>query len=107
MKQIAHKNDAFTLTELMVAILLAVIVLLGVASVIADAQKGFNRIYNKVNVGIVPEGYVAELEFDSAVRKAVINRADGEGENSQIENIILSLYNIVFSVLGARLSRLF
>jgi len=64
----------FTLVELMVAMLISIIVLLGVGGVLADAVKGWNQMYDRVNGGIIVDAYVASNTFDSVVRKCTYVR---------------------------------
>jgi len=65
----------FTLTELMVTIAMAVIIILGIGVVLVDSQKGWNKMYNRVHRGMVTDGYVARKAFDAAVRKSSIKRS--------------------------------
>ena len=65
----------FTLVELMVAMLISIIVLLGVGAVLADAAKGWNQMYNRVNGGIITDAYVSSNTFDSVVRKCTYTRS--------------------------------
>ena len=60
----------FTLIELMVTILIASIVVLGVASVMADAHRGYNRMYQRIHGNVITEAYTARMRFDAICRKA-------------------------------------
>lgn len=60
----------FTLVELMVTVLLASIVMLALGSVLADAHRGFNNMYERANSPVVVDAYVARLAFDSVIRPA-------------------------------------
>lgn len=68
------EKHGFTLIELMVAMLISIIVLLGVGGVLADAVRGWNQMYDRVNGGIITDAYVAANTFDSVVRKCTYIR---------------------------------
>jgi len=42
------KKTSFTLTELMVTVMLSSIVALAIGSVLADGQKGYNKMYERI-----------------------------------------------------------
>ena len=63
---------AFTLVELIVTIVAALIVILGVVGIIANGHKGYRRLWNRENRGVVPEAYIARRAFDVIVRKSSI-----------------------------------
>jgi hypothetical protein len=66
-----HKaRGGFTLTELMVATVIAILVLSGIGIVLVDNQRGWNRMYNSVYSDVMNGSYVARATFDSVVRKA-------------------------------------
>jgi len=67
-------KHGFTLVELMVAMLISIIVLLGIGGILADAAKGWNQMYDRVNGGIITDAYVASNTFDSVVRKCTYVR---------------------------------
>lgn len=60
----------FTLIELMVAIVVALIVLLGIGAVLADSHRSWNRMYNRIYSDVVTDSYVARRTFDAVIRKA-------------------------------------
>lgn len=62
--------EGFTIVELMVATIIALIVVLGIGIILLDSQRSFNAMYNRVYSGVVTDGYVARKTFDSAIRKA-------------------------------------
>ncbi len=68
------KKRAFTLVELMVTILIASIVFLGVGVLMVDSIKGYNKLYDRRNKGIVQDAYAARLTFDRIVRRASTKR---------------------------------
>ena len=63
----------FTLTELGAVLVLAPIVMLSMGLVLADSQKGWNQLYNRLNNGLEVNGYVARRAFDTIVRKSSVN----------------------------------
>jgi len=63
-------SRGFTLVELMVTIIAALVVILGAVLVIANAHKGYWRLFHRVNSEVVRNAYEARLAFDSIVRKA-------------------------------------
>lgn len=64
----------FTLTELMMATVIAAIVILGMGTVLVDSHRGWSRTYNRVYGDVVTDGYVARKTFDAVVRKSSIKR---------------------------------
>ena len=67
-----HENNSrgFTLVELILAMALAGIALLGIGMLLFDGQKGWGRIYSRVNASVLTEGQVAGKTFDNLVRKS-------------------------------------
>jgi hypothetical protein len=68
----AKRTDAggFTIVELMVAVLMLGVVILGIGMVLADSQRGWNDMYDRVYSDVVTGGHVARRTFDSTVRQA-------------------------------------
>lgn len=63
-------KKGLTLVEMMVSILIASIVVLGIGAVLADAHKGYNKMYERINSPVVLDSYAAKAVFDRIVRKA-------------------------------------
>ncbi len=63
-------KPAFTLIELMVAIVLAAVVISGVGIILADSQRGWHDMYNCIYADVVTDSYVAKKTFDSVIRRA-------------------------------------
>jgi len=59
-----------TLVELMIAMLFLSVAILGLGMVLADSQRGWNRMYNRVYSDVVTGGHIARRTFDSTIRKA-------------------------------------
>lgn len=60
----------FTLTELAVAVVIAVIAILALGTVIVDSVRGWQRTYDRVYADVRTDSYVARAAFDQVVRKA-------------------------------------
>ena len=59
-----------TLIELMIATVIMVIVILGVAIILVDSQRGWNAMYNRIYSDVVTDGHIARRTFDRVIRKA-------------------------------------
>jgi hypothetical protein len=72
----------FTILELVIASVAAIIVLSAVSVLISDGQRGWNTMYNNLNSPIVTDAYIAKKRFDSVVRKAARDNflIDNEGQ---------------------------
>ena len=69
------KTKGFTLVELMITALAAVIVIAGAGIILIDSQRGWNKMYNRVHGDVTTDAYVARRAFDTAVRKSTISRS--------------------------------
>ena len=76
------KTKGFTLVELMVTVLAAVIVIAGAGIILVDSQRGWNKMYNRVHGDVTTDAYVARRGFDTVVRKSTISRSlvDADGQ---------------------------
>ncbi len=70
LKKIVTNPKGFTIVELMVTVVISSIVMLGVGIVLADSQRGWNAMYNRIYSDVVTDGYAARKNFDSVIRKA-------------------------------------
>ncbi len=68
------KNKGLTLIELVTAIVISTVVVLGLGSVLADNQRGWQMMYNRTYSDVVTDAYTARIAFDSIVRKASSQR---------------------------------
>ncbi len=59
-----------TLIELVIATAIMVIIILGVAIILADSQRSWNAMYNRIYSDVVTDGHIARRTFDRVVRKA-------------------------------------
>ncbi len=60
----------FTITELMVTVMLSTIIMFGIGFMVVESQRGWNRMYNRVYSDVVTNSYVARKTFDAVIRKA-------------------------------------
>ena len=86
MKSKALKNKhAFTLIEMIQALILSAIVILGIGVLLYDSQKGWNVMYERVYGDVSIESYAARKAFDSICRKSSVNRYTLGGDNEYVE----------------------
>ena len=75
----------FTIVELMTAVLVASIVIFGIAIILVDSQRGWNNMYNRIYSDVVTDGYVARRTFDVTMRRASREKFLVDGAGSWIE----------------------
>jgi prepilin-type N-terminal cleavage/methylation domain-containing protein len=97
-------KQGFTLVELMVAMMISIIVLLGVGGVLADAAKGWNQMYNRVNGGIILDAYVAGNTFNSVVRKCTYVRPSTD---CSAQDVYVYYYSTLTSTVLDRYARFY
>jgi prepilin-type N-terminal cleavage/methylation domain-containing protein len=68
------RRRGFTLVELMVTMLAAVVVTLGVMNVLANNQKSYNQTYERVYGSVVQDAYAARRIFEQLARKSSIRK---------------------------------
>jgi len=61
---------ALTLIELMVTTLAALVLIVGISSLLFHGHMGYRRLFNRVNSEVVRNAYEARLTFDRIVRSA-------------------------------------
>jgi type II secretory pathway pseudopilin PulG len=69
-------KKAFTLVEVLVAAMAAVILIVGISAMLFFAQRGYNTMYRRVNSEVVRNAYEARRVFDAIVRKSTVERCD-------------------------------
>ena len=73
-KQILGKKrrhrPGITVTEMMVAAVIAVIATFSVSMALSDSNLGFKAMYNRIYSDVVTDSHVARRMFDSIVRKS-------------------------------------
>jgi type II secretory pathway pseudopilin PulG len=67
---------AFTLVEVLVAAMAAIILIVGVSAMLFYGQRGYNTMYRRVNSEVVRNAYEARRVFDAVVRKSTVERCD-------------------------------
>ncbi|HUT28311.1 MAG TPA: hypothetical protein VMX13_00860 [Sedimentisphaerales bacterium] len=75
----------FTLMELAIAAVSSVIVMVGIAVVLVDGMKGWNRMYSRVYAEVVTDSHVARRMFDTEIRKASRERYSVATDGSSLE----------------------
>ena len=75
---------AFTLIELMVTIVAAIVLIIGISAMIAQGHRGYNRLYKRVTSEVVRNAYEARVVFDAIVRKSSIKRCDFSNGNNTV-----------------------
>jgi prepilin-type N-terminal cleavage/methylation domain-containing protein len=63
-------GKGLTLIELMIAIIISSVVLLGLGFALYDSQRGWNQTYDRVYSDVVTGGHIAQRVFDVIVRKS-------------------------------------
>lgn len=79
-------QHGFTLIELAIAVTASLIVMLGVAVVLADSQRGWHKLFNHCFSDIVGASNVAGIKFKSIIRKACGNGfiLDDDGKGIEV-----------------------
>lgn len=63
-------RSGFTLLELIIAMAMGVIVFFGLAFMMGDAQRSWNKLYHKAYSSVVADSFVARNTFDRMVRRS-------------------------------------
>jgi hypothetical protein len=71
-----NHRKAFTLVEVLVTALAALILIIGISAMLFYGQRGYNTMYRRVNSEVVRNGYEARRVFDAIVRKSTMERCD-------------------------------
>jgi hypothetical protein len=61
---------AFTMIELMVAIMISTFVMLGIGIYIIDVQRGWGNMFGRIHSDIVNDALIARKTFDGVVRQS-------------------------------------
>ena len=86
MRRVTGANRrGFTLTELTISIAIAGVMILSIGTVLVDSHRGWSKMYNRVNNGVVADGYVARRSFDAVVRKSSIKRESVSADQDELE----------------------
>lgn len=71
-----NRRRAFTLIEVLVTTVAAVILIVGLSAMLFYGQRGYNTMYRRIHSEVVRNGYEARRVFDAVVRKSTIERCD-------------------------------
>jgi len=71
-----NHRRAFTLVEVLVTALAAVILIIGISAMLFYGQRGYNTMYRRINSEVVRNAYEARRVFDAIVRKSTVERCD-------------------------------
>jgi hypothetical protein len=71
-----NNRKAFTLVELMMTVMAALIVILGSGAILINGHIGYNRLFRRVNSEVVRNANEARMTFDSIVRQSTVKRCD-------------------------------
>jgi hypothetical protein len=73
LKKRTTNPKGFMFVELIIATVVAAIVLLGIGAVVADSQRGWNKMYNRIYSDVVTDGLIARRTFDRIIRQSSRN----------------------------------
>ncbi len=65
-----RRSNGFTIIELMVGAVLAIVVIFGIGMVLSDSHRGWNAMYNRIYSDVVTDSHVARRMFDAVIRKS-------------------------------------
>ncbi|MHC4666472.1 MAG: PilW family protein [Planctomycetota bacterium] len=86
-------RHGFTMIELLVTMGLAAIVILAMGITLADNQKGWRRMYDRVYSDVVTDAYVTRMTFDRIARQSTIRRQLIDGDPYAVTgNVSLMVY---------------
>jgi hypothetical protein len=78
-------RPAFTLVELLIAMVLAIIVLAAIGITITDGVRGWNIMYSRIHSPVRSEGQIAGKAFEAVVRKSSWHRVTLDEAGSWVE----------------------
>lgn len=76
-----------TLVELLIAATTTIIVLAGVAALLADSHRGWNTVYNRAYGDVITDSYTATVRFNAIMRQATVEglSIDPSGEWVEVQ----------------------
>ncbi len=74
LKKRTENPKGFTSIELMIAVMIGSIIVLGVGMAVADSHRGYTAMYDRMYSDVVTEGYIARKMFDSVIRRSTRTR---------------------------------
>lgn len=84
-RRITAKRYGFTIVELMVAAAVSLVLVLGLSLLMADAHRGWNQLYDRVNEGRVADAYVVRKAFDAVVRQSTVQHYSIDSDGQWVE----------------------
>jgi type II secretory pathway pseudopilin PulG len=87
-------RSGFTLIELIITVVAAIILLLGITGILASGIKNFKTMYERVTSDVIRNAYEARSIFDLIVRKSSIKRCDlSNPRNNAYDQVIVYYYS--------------
>jgi len=71
-----NSRRAFTLVEVLVTAMAAVILIVGISAMLFYGQRGYNTMYRRIHSEVVRNAYETRRVFDAVVRKSTVERCD-------------------------------
>jgi hypothetical protein len=71
-----NNRKAFTLVEVLVTAMAAVILIVGLSAMLFYGQRGYNTMFRRINSEVVRNAYETRRVFDAVVRKSTVERCD-------------------------------
>lgn len=87
-----NHRKAFTLVEVLVSAMAAVILIVGLSAMLFYGQRGYNTMYRRVNSEVVRNAYEARRVFDAIVRKSIVDRCDIFLDDDEVPSTIYLYY---------------
>ena len=84
-KNFNNNRKGFSAIEVVIAIVVSSIVMLGISGVLASSQRGWNRMYNHIYSNVVTNAHIAKRAFDGIVRKSSSEGLLIDGDGKWIE----------------------
>lgn len=79
------RKNAFTLIEIVVAMVIMAMLTLGAGALLAGGQRNWNKLYDRVNSDSAVEGFLVQRVFDSICRKSSLRKCVIGDEQSYLE----------------------
>jgi hypothetical protein len=83
--RINRQEWGFTLVEMSLATLISGIVILSLAVILSDTQRGWAQMYERVQDGVVSEGSIVRKRFEAEVRRASSDYVSVDGSGQWVE----------------------
>lgn len=87
-----NQRRAFTLVEVLVTTMAALILIVGLSAMLFYGQRGYNMMYRRINSEVVRNAYEARRVFDAVVRKSTVERCDIRSVTAINDTIYLYYY---------------